>query len=175
MATPVIRMMNPRDLIPYENNPRVNQSAVDSVAESISQLGFRSPIMVDNDLVIVAGHTRRLAALKLGLRSVPVVVCEDMTPDQARAYRLADNKTGELAGWDFDSLGIELDALGDIFDMTDFGFADRDGEEEMTDYVEMPDVADRTPQEPRMRRVVCPCCGRTFEMDSLGNSRPLDE
>lgn len=99
-----IRMMKPSELIPYENNPRFNEGAVDQVAESIKAFGFRSPIIVDRDLVIIAGHTRLKAAEKLGLKEIPVIVAEDMTEEQAKAYRLADNKTGEAALWDFDLL-----------------------------------------------------------------------
>lgn len=116
-----IRMMKPSELIPYENNPRFNEGAVDQVAESIKAFGFRSPIIVDKDLVIIAGHTRLKAAEKLGLKEVPVIVADDMTEEQAKAYRLADNKTGEAALWDFDLLDIELDGITG-FDMADFGF-----------------------------------------------------
>jgi len=96
---------------PYENNPRINDSAVDAVATSLREYGFRQPIVVDPEGVIVAGHTRYKAALKLGLKKVPVHVATDLTPEQVRAYRLADNKTGELATWDFEILPIELAAL----------------------------------------------------------------
>lgn len=118
-------MMDPSKLVPYENNPRLNAAAVDYVANSIQQLGFGAPILVDKDMVIIAGHTRRLAAMKLGLKEVPVVVMNSITPDQARAMRLADNKSGEQSGWDLDALDIELDALDGIFDMEDFGFLDQ--------------------------------------------------
>ena len=82
---------------PYERNPRINDSAVDAVAESLRQFGFRQPIVVDADGVIICGHTRWKAAQKLGLAKVPVHVATDLTPDQVRAYRIADNKTGELS------------------------------------------------------------------------------
>ena len=96
---------------PYEHNPRKNDSAVDAVAASLREFGFRQPIVVDPDGVIIAGHTRYKAALKLGLAKVPVHVATDLSPEQIRAYRLADNKTGELATWDFEILPIELAAL----------------------------------------------------------------
>jgi len=96
---------------PYEHNPRKNDSAVDAVATSLREFGFRQPIVVDAEGVIIAGHTRYKAALKLGLAKVPVHVATDLTPEQVRAYRLADNKTGELATWDFEILPIELAAL----------------------------------------------------------------
>ena len=82
---------------PYDRNPRDNDDAVDAVAASIRQFGFRQPIVVDDLGVIICGHTRYKAALKLGLRQVPVHVAKDLTPDQVRAYRIADNKTAELA------------------------------------------------------------------------------
>jgi len=96
---------------PYEKNPRKNDSAVDAVATSLREFGFRQPIVVDTEGVIIAGHTRYKAALKLGLAKVPVHVATDLSPEQIRAYRLADNKTGELATWDFEILPIELAAL----------------------------------------------------------------
>lgn len=109
------------DIIPYEDNPRINDRAVKAVAESIREFGFNQPITIDKDGVIVTGHTRLKAAIKLGLEEVPVTVLDDLTPEQIRAYRLADNKTAELAEWDEDKLIQELKALGD-FDMTIFGF-----------------------------------------------------
>lgn len=108
---------------PYENNPRINDDAVDAVASSIREFGFQSPIIVDRDMVIIAGHTRLKAAKRLGLDTVPVIVARNLTDEQARAYRLADNKTGELAEWDYDLLDVELDGILDI-DMTEFGFED---------------------------------------------------
>ena len=98
---------------PYDNNPRQNDSAVDAVATSLREFGFRQPIVVDADGVIIAGHTRYKAALKLGLEKVPVHVATDLTPEQVRAYRIADNKSGELATWDLEILPIELAALQD--------------------------------------------------------------
>ena len=114
---------NTAELIPYANNPRNNDKAVDAVAASIREFGFKIPIIVDPDGVIVAGHTRLKAAQKLGLESVPVIVADDLTEDQVKAFRLADNKTAELAEWDFDLLGDELDGIFDI-DMSDFGFSE---------------------------------------------------
>jgi DNA modification methylase len=108
---------------PYENNPRINDGAVDAVAASIREFGFRVPIVVDRDGVIVAGHTRLKAAEKLSLEKVPVVVAKDLTPDQIRAYRIADNKTAELAEWNYDLLPIELtELLGAEFNLELLGF-----------------------------------------------------
>jgi DNA modification methylase len=100
---------------PYEKNPRKNDGAVASVANSIKEFGWQQPIVCDKDMIIIAGHTRYKAALRLGLDSVPVVVADGLTAEQVKAYRLADNKTGELAEWDFDLLRMELTGIGDIF------------------------------------------------------------
>ena len=104
----------------YENNPRHNENAVEAVAESIKQFGFKVPIIIDKDNIIVAGHTRKKAAMKLGLKTVPCIVADDLTPEQLKAFRLADNKTAELAKWDFNALEKEIAEL-DI-DMQQFGF-----------------------------------------------------
>ena len=98
-------------LKPYEHNPRKNDKAVDALAQSIRTSGFRAPILIDEDGVILAGHTRYKAAKKLGLKAAPCVIYRDMTENQKRAYRIADNKINELAKWDFDELDAEL---GDI-------------------------------------------------------------
>ena len=140
------------DLIPYENNPRNNDEAVEYVANSIREFGFKVPIVVDKDNVIVAGHTRLKAAQLLGLEEVPVVVADDLTPEQVKAFRLADNKTGELAEWDFGLLNLELDEIADI-DMTGFGFQieDRyteDAPEEFKEYGEETET-----------KHTCPRCG----------------
>ena len=112
-----------KDLIPYKNNPRNNDNAVNAVAASIKEFGFKVPIVIDKNNVIVAGHTRHKAALQLGLDNVPCIIADDLTDTQIKAYRLADNKVGELAEWN-DELQFlelsELDALG--FDMLQFGF-----------------------------------------------------
>ena len=108
---------------PYPNNPRLNDDAVDSVAASIREFGFRQPIVVDTDGVIICGHTRYKAATQLGLDMVPVHVAEDLTPEQIKAYRIADNKTAELAEWNFDLLPIELAQLGsEGYDLGLLGF-----------------------------------------------------
>ena len=109
------------DLVPYENNPRINDHAVDAVASSIREFGFKVPIIVDKENVIVAGHTRLKAALRLGLDTVPVIIADDLTPEQVKAFRLADNKTAEMAYFDIGKLQIELAGIEDI-DMAEFGF-----------------------------------------------------
>ena len=122
------------EIKPYEKNPRKNDNAVDAVASSISQFGFKNPIVIDGNNVIICGHTRYKAAQKLGLDVVPCVVADDLTEEQIKAYRLADNKVAELAEWDIDLLGDELDGIFDI-DMSDFGF-DLSEEEEETEIIE---------------------------------------
>jgi DNA modification methylase len=111
------------ELKPYPNNPRINDDAVDTVAGSIKEFGFRQPIVVDTDGVIICGHTRFKAAQKLGLEIVPVHVATDLTADQIKAYRIADNKSSELADWNFDLLPIELGELQTAgFDLSLLGF-----------------------------------------------------
>jgi len=110
---------------PYDANPRQNDQAVDAVATSIEQFGFRQPIVVDNDGVIVVGHTRWKAAVKLGLKQVPVHVAKDLTPAQAKAYRIADNATQDLAAWNLDLLPIELAELQALdVDLSLLGFSE---------------------------------------------------
>lgn len=112
-------------LIPYENNPRINDAAVDAVAASIQNFGFKVPIVIDKNNVIVAGHTRLKAAEQLGLEKVPCIVADDLTPEQIKAFRVADNKTAELAEWDIERLEAELQELQDLdFEMSQFGFDD---------------------------------------------------
>lgn len=106
-----ITLMRPDEVIPYEDNPRHNDEAVDMVAQSIADFGFRYPILVDANNVIISGHTRLKAAKKLGLPKVPVMVADDLTEDQAKALRLVDNRTSEVATWDFELLQKELDGI----------------------------------------------------------------
>lgn len=108
------------DIHPYPGNPRKNDDAVDAVAASIREFGFRNPIIVDAEYEIIAGHTRWKAAKKLKLKTVPVIVADDLTEDQVKAYRLADNKTGEIAEWDLPLLKMELEDID--MDMSVFGF-----------------------------------------------------
>lgn len=116
----MMRNVDINTLKPYENNPRINDNAVDAVVASIKEFGFKVPIIVDKDNVIIAGHTRLKAGLKLGLTEVPVIVADDLTPDQVKAFRLADNKVGELAKWDFNALEAELANID--LDMSQFTF-----------------------------------------------------
>lgn len=109
------------EVIPYEKNPRKNDEAVKYVAESIKEFGFKVPIIIDSNNVIIAGHTRLKASKKLGYKEVPCIIADDLTPEQIKAFRLADNKVGEMAEWDLDLLNEELEDIIDI-NMEDFGF-----------------------------------------------------
>lgn len=112
-----------KDLIPYENNPRNNDNAVDYVAKSIKEFGFKVPIVISKDNVVITGHTRLKASEKLGIEEIPCILADDLTEEQVKAYRLADNKVSEFSSWDFDKLDIELESLKDLdFELTDFGF-----------------------------------------------------
>jgi len=108
-------MINIDKLIPYENNPRHNKDAVEVVARSIKEFGFKNPIIVDKRMTIIAGHTRLLAATLLGIKEVPIIRAEDLTDRQVKAFRIADNKTAEYATWDEELLALELSGLGDMF------------------------------------------------------------
>jgi DNA modification methylase len=110
-----VEYMGIETLIPYINNPRKNEKAIDIVAGSIKEFGFKNPIIVDKDNIIVAGHTRYEASKKLELKEVPVIKADDLSERQIKAFRIADNKTAEYAEWDMDLLAIELDDIGDIF------------------------------------------------------------
>lgn len=135
------------ELIPYKRNPRKNDAAVDAVAESIKAFGFRNPIIVDGDGVVIAGHTRLKAAKKLGLKTVPVICADDLTPEQAKAFRLVDNKTAELAEWDIELLDIEL---ADI-DMDMLPWFDMGEQSEPQEAVE-DDYEPELPDEPKAKR-----------------------
>ena len=113
-------ILNISELKPYENNPRINDKAVDAVAASIKEFGFKVPIIIDKNNVIVAGHTRLKAAQKLGMTEVPVIIADDLTEEQVKAFRLADNKVGEIAEWDFEKLEMELKNIE--MDMSEFNF-----------------------------------------------------
>lgn len=149
---------------PYEKNPRRNDKAVQAVAESIREFGFRQPIVVDSDGVIVVGHTRYKAALKLGLKTVPVHVAADLTPQQARAYRLADNRTAENAEWDVDLLPIELGELREGgFDLKLAGFSDKELAEYLREFDT--DLEDGDAHADAADTVRCPKCGHEFPVE----------
>ena len=128
---------NVTDLIPYVNNPRNNAAAVDAVASSIAEFGFNVPIVLDKNNIIVTGHTRLLAAKKLGLESVPCIIADHLTDAQIKAFRLADNRVSELATWDTDLLASELEELADLnVDMSAFGFEEPEADPDAVDECE---------------------------------------
>jgi len=146
---------------PYEKNPRLNDEAVEAVARSIQEFGFRQPIVVDTEGVIVVGHTRWKAAKKLKLKTVPVHVAKDLTPEQARAYRLADNRTAEGAQWDVELLPIELGELRDDgFDLKLIGFTDKELAEHLGEYDT--DLGYAAGPEDSEDTIHCPKCGHEF-------------
>lgn len=160
MATQIVNK-SLDELIPYENNPRNNENAVDAVMNSIREFGFKVPIVVDKENVIVAGHTRWEAAKRLGLESVPCIIADDLTDEQVRAFRLADNKTSELAGWDFRLLEEELDRLE--LDMSQFGFkiADDIDIDSFFSDTEPTNEDESVKDEPK--KIQCPHCGEWFD------------
>lgn len=153
-----VKNMKVADIIPYENNPRKNEDAVDAVAASIKEFGFRVPIVIDKENVIVAGHTRLKAAEKLGLEEVPATVADDLTDEQIKAFRLADNKTAELAGWDFEALDIELFDI-DKIDMEQFGFIDDEDFDNIDDFFAKAEQTEKGP-----KTITCPKCGEIIEL-----------
>lgn len=177
------------DVKPYENNPRINDRAVQAVAKSIQEFGFRQPIVVDTNGIIICGHTRFKAAQELGLAEVPVHVAEDLSPEQIKAYRLADNKTAELSEWDYDLLPVEisdLDVAG--FDLSLLGFADKEiiqmldtnikqGNTDPDDIPEMPDEAITQPGDIWIlgnHRLMCGDSANTEDLDTLLSGAEID-
>jgi DNA modification methylase len=173
---------------PYANNPRRNDAAVDAVVASIQQFGFRQPIVVDEQDVILVGHTRYKAALKLGLQTVPVHVAVGLSPAQAKAYRIADNQTASLSHWDDDKLPLELAQLQGLdFDLSRTGFSAAEilqllappAAEGLTD----PDDVPAPPDAPVARagdlwllgrhRLLCGDSGRAQDVDRLLGGEPV--
>lgn len=136
------------EVIPYELNPRNNHAAVDKVAASIKEFGFQQPIIVNENMVIICGHTRLEASKMLGLRKVPCLVVKGLTEAQEKAYRLADNKVAELSEWDFEKLRRELE---DLEDMEQFGFE------------ELKNAIKHDAEEQTKKQVICPRCGEVCE------------
>lgn len=136
-----IVMLPVSEVRPYEKNPRKNADAVKFVKASIEQFGFKVPIIIDSNRVIVCGHTRLMAAKSLGMAEVPCIMADDLTDDQIRAFRLADNKVGEFAEWDMDLLGDEMDAIAEAcdIDMGDFGFDPELDPDQLGDSFSLPD------------------------------------
>lgn len=146
------------ELKPYENNPRFNDDAVEYVKNSIKEFGFKVPMVIDKDNTIVTGHTRYKAALELGLNEVPCIIADDLTEEQIKAYRLADNKVSEKSGWNFELLEEELDDL-DI-DMSEYGFENLE-EFDINNFFEESKGENKT-QDPKT--ITCPHCGEIIEL-----------
>lgn len=149
-----IQYCNPEELIPYEKNPRDNRAALDAIELSIEEYGFTNPILVNEEKVILAGHTRREAAILAGLEKVPYIVVDGLTEAQQKAYRLADNKLSELSIWDEDLLKEELeDLLDEDYDISLTGFSDVD----LTDLLKAEeDLEDIEPEEPKEKKTTLP-------------------
>ena len=141
------------DLVPYERNPRINDGAVKYVAESIKEFGFKVPIVIDKDNVIVCGHTRYKAAQELGLDEAPCIIADDLTDEQIKAFRIIDNKVAEKASWENTKLQNELTEINGI-DMEALGFPAVDDLD--FDFEETPEKE----KEPKM--LTCPLCGERF-------------
>lgn len=148
-----------KDLREYENNPRrISERAVNAVAASIREFGFRIPVLIDSNNVIICGHTRLKAAEQLGLKEVPCIVADDLTPEQIKAFRLVDNKTAELSGWDFEKLEIELEGLD--FDFSEFGF-DSPEDVDINSFFESSPEKESDTEE---KYITCPECGAQIKL-----------
>lgn len=147
--------VNIKDIIPYENNPRKNEKAVGVVSQSIEQVGYNNPIIVDEDMVILAGHTRRLSLIKNGAKEMEVLQVTGLTDEQKRKYRLLDNKTGEYASWDYVALMDELQGLDWNGLELDWGIGGEEPEEE-------PEVPGDEDEEEDFD-YECPECGFRFK------------
>ena len=155
MANMQIEYLKIDQIKPYDNNPRHNEAAVSGLKEAISQFGFKIPMIIDKSNIIVCGHTRYKAAKQLGLESVPCIVADDLTEEQIKAFRLADNKVSEKAGWDFVLLEEELQLID--FDMEAFGFTDHE-EVDISGFFEDAEQKEKEP-----KKIQCPHCGEWFE------------
>lgn len=154
-----IKLIKVEDLKPYVNNPRFNDEAVEYVANSIKEFGFKVPIIIDKNNEIVAGHTRYKASLELGLKEVPCIVADDLNEEQIKAFRLADNKVSERSSWNFELLDDELEEIIDI-DMKQFDF----DEIEKIDLNEFFDE-EAEKKEKEKETIICPFCNKEFEIE----------
>ena len=163
-------------LIPYERNPRKNNEAVKYVAESIKEFGFKVPIIVDKNFVIVAGHTRCKAALQLGIKEVPCIMADDLTDEQIKAFRLADNKVAEFAEWDKDLLQLELGELD--LDMEVFGFNTekelKEGETPSLEEIKEPITKTGDVWQLGAHRLLCGDCTDESTIDKLFEGNVMD-
>ena len=143
------------ELIPYDKKLKHNDDVVDAVEKSIREFGFRIPCTITLDKAIITGDVRVRAAKRAGMRRVPCIYESDLTPEQAKAYRLVDNKCAELGEWDYQALSVELGELADLFDMSQFGF-EVGGK---IDWDDIPDLSEQSYDKPEKVMLKCPCCG----------------
>lgn len=146
------------DIKPYKNNPRLNEDAIPYVMNSIKEFGFKNPIILDKNNVIVAGHTRLESAKRLDIKEVPVIYADDLTEEQIKAFRLADNKVSEKSQWDYTKLDEELDGILDI-DMSMFDFENIE-ETNLDDFFEDND----NKKEKESKLIECPYCHKPIEL-----------
>lgn len=139
------------DLVPYINNPRYNDEAVEYVANSIKDFGFKVPIVIDKNNEIVAGHTRYKASMELGLKEVPCIIADDLNEEQVKAFRLVDNKVGEKAEWNLELLDEELNDLN--INLDDYGF-----ENVEIDWENVNELTNENYEEPTHNMLECPKC-----------------
>jgi site-specific DNA-methyltransferase (adenine-specific) len=151
-------------VIPYENNPRNNDSAVEAVAASIREFGFRVPVVIDADNVLVTGHTRLRAAEMLGMKKIPVIKASDLTEEQIREFRIIDNKSSELADWDLEVMRKELESIQGI-DMTEFGFMIEEIEEQKRKEAETEEKEKKEHKKMAVKEICCPRCGRIVSVE----------
>lgn len=174
------------ELIPYENNARINDNAIDIVANSIQEFGFKNPCIIDSNNVLVAGHTRVEACKKLGIKKVPCIVADDLTEKQIKAFRIADNSSAQVAEWDMDKLMAELETID--YDMSKYGLAEQMAEIEKiieeNKEVEEDDFDAELPEEPKAKlgdiyklgnhRLMCGDSTDVLNINILMNSKKAD-
>lgn len=152
------------ELVPYENNARINDKAVDIVANSISSFGFKNPCIIDKNNIIVAGHTRVLACKKLGIDKVPCIVADDLTEEQIKAFRIADNSSAQIAEWDLDKLQEEIQNLN--FNFYELGLQEQLDEISnnlLKQETTANDYGEQKLKENDTKFHICPNCGCEFE------------
>lgn len=165
-----IEMVDINLIVPYENNARLNDNAVPALMKSIRQFGFKVPIVLTPNYEIVCGHTRVKAAKKLGMEKIPCVFADDLTEEQIKAFRLADNKVSEIAMWDMEKLDKELSEIGNEIKMDDFGFLEFKketieslfNEQETEEGTENQEERNQEEKTNEKRSVICPHCGEEF-------------
>ena len=150
-------------IIPYVNNPRNNDKTVDFVASSIKEYGFKVPLVLDSENVIVTGHTRYEASKKLELKTLPCIIAKDLTPAQIKAFRIADNKVAEFSTWNEELLKLELEDIETLF--TGFSEQEKQLLEGFTD-IELEDLFEdiNESHEKKVKKITCPHCSQEFEL-----------